>query len=134
MPLPTESKSLDLVYHIVYSSTYQVPVLYLLPFHMYQSNTTTALEDLYENIIPVSLEYDVKNSGVMGGITMTNHPVLDCVCWFVHPCRAADALKEVCHDSSTLDHWKYFLLWFGIIGVSLGLSMPVALVEQMPKA
>lgn len=44
--------------------------------------------------------------------------------YFVHPCRTADALRAS-SESGKVSPMEYMMLWFGIIGTSVGLAMPL---------
>jgi ubiquitin-like-conjugating enzyme ATG10 len=110
-------------------------VLYLLPFESNESSPAMTLENLYRKIVPDMYVDEIRVTGVMGGITVTTHPILDCICWFVHPCRTADALQEISGGwkGQDLGLWDYLLLWFGVVGTASGLNVPVALVRQEQK-
>ena len=50
------------------------------------------------------------------------HPIDDIPFVFIHPCRTADALREVGNDLD-VDLDSYLLLWLGLIGGRVGLSL-----------
>lgn len=57
-------------YHIVYSLSYQIPVLYFL-VHDTPGIKTLSIDWVYENLVPHHLRDAAKEVGVMGGIGMT---------------------------------------------------------------
>lgn len=44
--------------------------------------------------------------------------------YFVHPCRTADALLAS-SEKKQVSPMDYMMLWFGIIGISVGLTLPI---------
>lgn len=44
--------------------------------------------------------------------------------YFVHPCRTADAMLAS-SEGQQISPLDYMMLWFGIIGGSVGLSLPI---------
>ena len=50
------------------------------------------------------------------------HPIDDIPFVFIHPCRTADALREVGTDLD-VDLDSYLLLWLGLVGGRVGLSL-----------
>ena len=80
--------------------------------------------------------------GVLGGISLVvcnaewrcrhaeslqNHPITDAVCFCVHPCNTAQALKDVIGIRS-INLTEYFQIWFGLIASSVGLFLPKEMV------
>ena len=57
-------------YQIIYSISYQVPVLYFL-VHDILRIKTLSIDWVYENLVPHHLRDAAKEVGVMGGIGMT---------------------------------------------------------------
>jgi ubiquitin-like-conjugating enzyme ATG10 len=64
---------LNVEYNIVYSPSYQVPVLYFSVTK--QTGTTkkpiTALEEIYEYLVPAAQKVHVKNNDILGAISST---------------------------------------------------------------
>lgn len=57
-------------YHIIYSSSYRVPVLYFL-IHDLPPAESRSIETVYRLLVPRHLEDGTRHVGVMGGIGMT---------------------------------------------------------------
>ncbi|KAG0263867.1 hypothetical protein DFQ27_001588 [Actinomortierella ambigua] len=54
-------------YHIVYSPTYQVPVLY---FNAYRSNgVTISIDEIFTRLVPEAWRTAVRNAGLSGGVS-----------------------------------------------------------------
>ena len=112
-----------MTFNVMYSPSYQVPVLYILPSHSLNS-----ISSLYAHLVPWGLRPSLESTGVMGGITMGNHPSTDVPCFFLHPCQTSQAMTEVCGESgATLD--CYLLKWLGVVGAAVGLFVPMDLAK-----
>lgn len=61
-----------------------------------------------------------------------NHPMTDVPCFFVHPCRTADALREIMGPRK-VSELEYLLTWIGLIGASVGLNLPKELAIQYTR-
>lgn len=124
-------------FSMVLSATYQVPLLYFAlsssgPIHL------SDLDVVYSHVVSPGLLGALQQVGVMGGISIAvsicgsaetladllkNHPLTEKPMFFVHPCMTRDALSAV-SDDTELDPLTYLLLWFGIVGASVGLHIP----------
>jgi ubiquitin-like-conjugating enzyme ATG10 len=118
-------------YDVVYSPSYQVPVLYLT-FAEATTGKSTPLpsaEEVYDMLVPRGFKTPMRDVGVMGALSMAEHPITGMPVYFVHPCRTQEALAPLLEDSSqkarSEPELEYLLLWFGVIGASVGLSVPV---------
>lgn len=70
----------------------------------------------------------------MGALSMSEHPVTGIPAYFVHPCRTQEAmsplLEYASRDAKPCSGMQYLLLWFGVIGASVGLSVPIGVAKQ----
>ena len=118
-------------YDVVYSPSYQVPVLYLTFAKASTSKCIPlpAADELYEMLVPQGFKTPMRDFGVMGALSMAEHPITGMPAYFVHPCRTQEALAPLLRDTSgetgSEPAVEYLLLWFGVIGTSVGLSVPV---------
>lgn len=113
-------------YDIVHSPSYQVPVLYLT----FPGRGLPPPDEVYECLVPAAHKEQVQSVGLMGALSMTEHPISGLPAYFVHPCRTQDAMLAVTGGKEvTLE--RYFLLWLGVIGSSVGLSLPVEVARRM---
>lgn len=120
---------------VAYSPSYQVPVLYLT-FAERLSNKGIALpspDEVYEMLVPKEFKLAMHDVGVMGALSMAEHPVTGGPAYFVHPCRTQEALaplldnaKSSSSDANAGKAVDYLMLWFGVIGASVGLSVPIS--------
>jgi ubiquitin-like-conjugating enzyme ATG10 len=53
-----------------------------------------------------------------------NHPATDIPSFFIHPCQTASTLAKAA-ESRQVSIGDYLPLWMGIIGISVGLSVPI---------
>lgn len=112
-------------YDIVHSPSYQVPVLYL----SFPSRSLPPPDEVYERLVPAAQRQQVKAIGIMGALSMAEHPVTGLPAYFVHPCHTQEAMATVT-GGKTVAPDRYLLLWLGIIGSSVSLSMPVEIFQK----
>jgi ubiquitin-like-conjugating enzyme ATG10 len=126
-------------YDVVYSPSYQLPVLYLT-FAEATTGKSTPLpsaEEIYEMLVPQDFKTPMRDVGVMGALSMAEHPVTGMPAYFVHPCQTQDALAPLLEDHSqkarSEPELEYLLLWFGVVGAGVGLSVPVNLARLLAE-
>ncbi|KAL1304991.1 hypothetical protein AAFC00_003895 [Neodothiora populina] len=105
-------------YEIMLSTSYRVPVVYMQCRDSYLS-----IDQVYDALVPASGSSAMRAVGVLGALSMTDHPLTGLPAYFVHPCRTAEAIRSS-SASSQMDPLAYMMLWFGVIGSSVGLSVP----------
>ncbi|EOA80715.1 uncharacterized protein SETTUDRAFT_60514, partial [Exserohilum turcica Et28A] len=113
-------------YDVIRSPIYQVPVLYFGihdPEHRYPPTMTT----LYEHLVSPHFRPQAQNAGVIGGITIANHPVTDRPQFFIHPCQTAQVMEASVPSQTTAE--QYLIAWIGAVGKSVGLNLPLALAK-----
>lgn len=115
-------------YDIVLSPTYQVPVLY---FRIRDAGCALppSIDTLYRYVIPEQFKSQVESFGIIGGITMTEHPVTNLPVFFVHPCNTAAALEASFHGREITSE-QYMQLWIGTVGWHVGLRVPIAIASD----
>ena len=140
--------ALRVEYQILYSLSYQVPVLYFFlqgppSFKLYDIDT------VYDYLVPAHLSSGARGVGVMGGIGMTvseiwnptvqtidtshgqNHPITGLPCFWVHPCNSAEAVGVVLGNVEGKNKpLEYLMVWIGIVGAVIGFNLPHALVAK----
>jgi len=107
-PLPNHNFLFEI--HIVYSISYQVPVVYFNVFHpdgnLFQLDEIQSL--MKEAVI----------------ITQCDHPVLSIPFWSVHPCETKVFMTEI--FDSGLEKCNYLVSWFSLVLTSI--SFPISSV------
>jgi ubiquitin-like-conjugating enzyme ATG10 len=125
---------------VVYSPSYQVPVLYLT-FADRSTNRSVSLpspDGVYEILVPAGFKAAMRSVGLMGALSMAEHPVTGAPAYFLHPCRTQEAMSPLL-DNATMGYSEadprkatnYLMLWFGMIGASVGLSVPVNVAKLL---
>ena len=84
-------------------------------------------------LVPTSYRQQVQGVGVIGALSMTDHPVTGTPAYFVHPCRTAEAMSAVTARRNMRPE-GYLLAWLGLIGPSIGLQVPLELAKAMSKS
>ncbi|KAF2684689.1 hypothetical protein K458DRAFT_301858 [Lentithecium fluviatile CBS 122367] len=118
-------------YDIILSPTYCVPTLYihiLDPLHRFPPT----LDTLYQHLVPSPYASQTRDVGVLGGITITDHPISNKPVFFIHPCRTAEVM-EASASGRDLEPEAYLMLWIGAMGKCVGLDVPPALALASSK-
>ncbi|GET50453.1 ubiquitin-like-conjugating enzyme ATG10 isoform X1 [Rhizophagus irregularis DAOM 181602=DAOM 197198] len=110
-------------YHIIYSASYKVPVLY---FNAYRKE-------------PSRLE-DIKTAGFHGGISQQDHPTLLIPFYYLHPCETATLMKSIVNTSQPatsnsnnnnnllreISIEGYIRSWLSLVGNVVGLKIGIS--------
>ncbi|KAK1051010.1 hypothetical protein LTR33_014610 [Friedmanniomyces endolithicus] len=116
---------LVVLYDIVYSPSYRVPVLYL-------TCRGDSSADIHEILTPALHKPQLRSTGPLGALSLTDHPVTGILAYFVHPCRTAEAMAAV-GGTTTRAPVEYLSLWLGLVGPGVGLAIPVAHAEALRR-
>ncbi|KAF2266406.1 hypothetical protein CC78DRAFT_615211 [Lojkania enalia] len=125
------SEQVAVQYDIIYSTSYQVPVIYFrVKDPAYRFPPT--MEILYQYIIPRQFKQQTDNTGVIGGITVADHPFTNSPAFFIHPCRTAKVL-ETSLETKDIGPKEYLILWMTAFGNYIQLGMPAYLAQTGTK-
>lgn len=101
------------------------------------------LDSVYHYLVPDFLKAQLRDVGVMGGISATvcipytnltpssvqpnadlpqHHPLTGVPSFFMHPCSTQDAMAPF--NAQLRD---YLFIWLGIVGSYVGLQLPIAM-------
>ncbi|KAI7156946.1 hypothetical protein KC349_g5939 [Hortaea werneckii] len=117
-------------YDIVYSPTYQVPVLYL-SFPSTNCSPLPPPYEVYDLLVPHPYKAQLQAVGPMSALSMTGeHPVTGGPAYFVHPCLTQDSMRAVMAGRK-VSAAEYLALWVGVVGATVGLSLPVSLAREL---
>lgn len=108
------------VYHVLYSHTYQVPVLYFSCCH--SNGQPLSIEEVWSNVPSVHQGRVSHNSWSM--ISQEEHPILGRPFYYIHPCHTTDAMKCLWTRTSPVD---YLTSWLSMFGPLVGLDLPLPL-------
>jgi ubiquitin-like-conjugating enzyme ATG10 len=122
-------------YDILLSPTYSVPVLYI-SMRDTQHRYPPSMETLYQHIVPPQFKAQTEGVGVMGGITITDHPATGRPVFFIHPCRTAEVMEASIERGKErqMTGEEYLMVWMGALGRSVGLDVPLALAAQQHQS
>ncbi|PGH34417.1 hypothetical protein GX50_02785 [[Emmonsia] crescens] len=129
------STKLQVEYNIMLSPTYQVPILYFFVHNVINNSNISAkgpeglLDIVYNRLVPTQYRSELKDVGIMGGLSIGHHPLSDLPVYFVHPCNTPDALRDVAGNKEVVVTTEtYLLLWLGLVGNCVGLHVPSELL------
>ncbi|KAG9931141.1 hypothetical protein KCV05_g4493, partial [Aureobasidium melanogenum] len=105
-------------YDILLSPSYRVPVVYMI------ASPPLPVSQFFDLVVPHHFRDAMRETGVMGALSMTDHPLTGMPAYFVHPCRTADTMCAT--KSGDIHVQDYMLLWLGIVGASVGLNVSSA--------
>ncbi|XP_073227607.1 ubiquitin-like-conjugating enzyme ATG10 [Porites lutea] len=108
-------------YHIVYSDSYSVPVLYFTACR--HDGRLLSLKEVWENVPDIyhdRLEYEKWTF-----LTQQEHPYLGVPFYQLHPCHTADMMKRALSIDSDRP-LNYLITWLSTVGPVVGLNLPLA--------
>ncbi|XP_078420692.1 ubiquitin-like-conjugating enzyme ATG10 [Cetorhinus maximus] len=110
-------------YHVVYSSSYQAPVLYFRA--CYSDGKPLALKEIWENAHDCYKERLLQ--GPWGTITQQEHHLLGQPFFVLHPCRTSELMTPIM-DGATQEqrNVNYITSWLSMMGPVVGLDVPLS--------
>ncbi|CAO2648977.1 Nn.00g099260.m01.CDS01 [Neocucurbitaria sp. VM-36] len=84
---------------------------------------------LYEHLIPPHFKPQTENVGIIGGVTITDHPATNRPVFFIHPCQTAEVM-EATVEGRGITAGAYMMVWIGALGKHVGLSVPLTFVVR----
>ncbi|TRY83855.1 hypothetical protein DNTS_030090 [Danionella cerebrum] len=110
-------------YHVVYSCSYQIPVLYFRASAL--DGRSLSLEEVRSNVHP---HYRQRlNLAPWETLTQQEHPILGQPFFMLHPCHTEEFMKAAL-DSARLENKKvnYIVSWLSFVGPVVGLNIPLS--------
>ncbi|KAJ2822082.1 hypothetical protein FBU31_004698 [Coemansia sp. 'formosensis'] len=116
-------------YHIVYSATWRVPVLYVRVV----TNSGEVVLDSERVCDLVTEDAEIRRAMAAvpfgGALGVTDHPELGVPFLYLHPCHTADLLRAVAAPSAQGAGLKvgpdeYLAVWMSLSGAAVGLTLP----------
>ncbi|KAM5169757.1 ubiquitin-like-conjugating enzyme ATG10 isoform 1-T2 [Callospermophilus lateralis] len=110
-------------YHVLYSSSYQVPVLYFRASFL--DGRPLALKDIWEGVHQC---YQTRLlQGPWDTITQQEHPILGQPFFVLHPCKTNEFMAPVLKNSQKINrNINYITSWLSIVGPVVGLNIPLS--------
>ncbi|KAI9292737.1 hypothetical protein K502DRAFT_68543 [Neoconidiobolus thromboides FSU 785] len=106
-------------YHILYSTSYQVPIFYFKAYS--QASQPLTLSELYLHLTPHDHLEKIKLASFQGGLSQQDHPILNIPYFYIHPCHTKDLLSILDEKKVTLT--TYIASWLSLIAPPLGLTI-----------
>ncbi|XP_067678761.1 ubiquitin-like-conjugating enzyme ATG10 [Haliotis asinina] len=121
---PSPSSSVcQFEYHIVYSASYGVPVLY---FNAYTKAGKLLSLDTIWNSVPQHYQDRFQHER-WSILTQQEHPILGRPFFQLHPCHTADLMSKLIPNSCS---GNYLLSWLSAVGPVVGLKVPLSYVTR----
>lgn len=146
----TDPTTTTITYDIIYSPTYRVPILYI---HKPPPLLSIPPQDDDNNNNPDPFLTHLQNSSSSAVLlSLIDHPATGKPVYFIHPCRTQEAIAEILSSSSSRRRlgktgsgggeeeeetgggeggMQWFMAWWGCIGNSAGLSVPMELARMV---
>lgn len=109
-------------HHIVYSDSYNVPVMYFTATST--DGRIKTLEEIWQ-LVPEQQKHALKERWSF--ITQQEHPYLQIPCYQLHPCHTSNFMKALSTTNS-----NYLLMWISAIGPVVNLNLPMAYFHLIP--
>ncbi|XP_077144680.1 ubiquitin-like-conjugating enzyme ATG10 isoform X2 [Ranitomeya variabilis] len=115
-----QSEVIHYEYHVLYSISYQAPVLYFRASFL--DGAPLTLDAIWDRV------HDSYKPRLLHGpwetITQQEHPILGQPFFVLHPCRTNEFMSSV--QGSTDREGNYITSWLSTVGPVVGLSLPLS--------
>ncbi|KAM9213830.1 ubiquitin-like-conjugating enzyme ATG10 [Leptosomus discolor] len=117
-------------YHVLYSSSYQVPVLYFRACFL--DGRPLTLDEIWKSVHGC---YQARLlEGPWDTITQQEHPLLGQPFFILHPCRTNEFMSSILAGSRKRNrHTNYIILWLSTVGPVVGLNLPLSYAKLEPE-
>nr|XP_010339024.2 ubiquitin-like-conjugating enzyme ATG10 isoform X1 [Saimiri boliviensis boliviensis]XP_010339028.2 ubiquitin-like-conjugating enzyme ATG10 isoform X1 [Saimiri boliviensis boliviensis]XP_010339036.2 ubiquitin-like-conjugating enzyme ATG10 isoform X1 [Saimiri boliviensis boliviensis]XP_010339042.2 ubiquitin-like-conjugating enzyme ATG10 isoform X1 [Saimiri boliviensis boliviensis]XP_010339047.2 ubiquitin-like-conjugating enzyme ATG10 isoform X1 [Saimiri boliviensis boliviensis] len=120
---PEASQVIKYEYHVLYSCSYQVPVLYFRASFL--DGRPLTLKDIWEGV------HECYKTRLLQGpwdtITQQEHPILGQPFFVLHPCKTNEFMTPVLKNSRKINKIvNYITSWLSIVGPVVGLNLPLS--------
>ncbi|XP_047319081.1 ubiquitin-like-conjugating enzyme ATG10 [Impatiens glandulifera] len=121
-------------FHIVYSSSFRVPVLY---FRAYDTDGQIMLMNEIEmDLSSDSLKLLMESKWTF--ITLEDHPQLNRPWYMLHPCATSEWMKLLLENDSSRDQngaklEHYLVSWLSVVGQVFKLKLPIEMLKDSPN-
>ncbi|XP_023232880.1 ubiquitin-like-conjugating enzyme ATG10 isoform X2 [Centruroides sculpturatus] len=106
-------------YHIVYSLSYAVPVMYFTAWK--EDGSTLLLEEIWSRV-PKYYQDQLKNQR-WTMLSQQEHPILGRPFFTIHPCHTSELMKNVLSVAEKQESFNYLVSWLSIVGPIVGLEV-----------
>ncbi|KAM6148983.1 ubiquitin-like-conjugating enzyme ATG10 isoform 1-T2 [Erethizon dorsatum] len=110
-------------YHVLYSCSHQVPVLYFRASFL--DGRPLTLQDIWDGI------HECYKTRLLQGpwdtITQQEHPILGQPFFVLHPCKTTEFMTPVLKNSQKINrNVNYVTSWLSTVGPAVGLNLPLS--------
>ncbi|NWI53571.1 ATG10 enzyme, partial [Calyptomena viridis] len=117
-------------YHVLYSSSYQVPVLYFRACFL--DGRPLTLDEIWRSVH--ACYQDRLQEGLWDTVTQQEHPILGQPFFVLHPCRTNEFISAVLTGPRKHNrHTNYITLWLSTVGPVVGLNLPLNYAKVAPE-
>ncbi|KAJ8380634.1 hypothetical protein SKAU_G00014120 [Synaphobranchus kaupii] len=110
-------------YHVLYSCSYQAPVLYFRASTL--DGRPLSLEDMWDNVHPNYRQRLLQ--GPWDTITQQEHPLIGQSFFVLHPCRTQDLMRPILAAASAENRsLNYIVSWLSSVGPVAALTVPLS--------
>nr|XP_028604068.1 ubiquitin-like-conjugating enzyme ATG10 isoform X2 [Podarcis muralis] len=110
-------------YHVLYSCSYQAPVLYFRACFL--DGRPLTLDEIWKGVHECYREQLWQ--GPWDTITQQEHPLLGQPFFVLHPCRTNEFMSAVLSSSYKQSrNTNYIISWLSIVGPMVGLNLPLS--------
>ncbi|KAJ2850598.1 E2-like conjugating enzyme atg10 [Coemansia brasiliensis] len=123
VPAATRTVCGQVEYHVVYSASWRVPVLYMRVVLSEPSRVVLDAEQVTNLLVAdQQVRGAIKAVEFGGALGIQDHPVLNEPFVYLHPCHTATLLRAV---GVTIDAKNYMSAWLSLTGSAVGLTLPL---------
>ncbi|KAK7386222.1 hypothetical protein VNO78_26283 [Psophocarpus tetragonolobus] len=120
-------------FHIIYSASYRVPVLYFRSYH--SDGQLLPFNNEIEKDLPGHTA-KLRSESKWTFMTQEEHPYLKRPWYKLHPCGTSDWMKLLFGGDLSLNKnsfiiEQYLVSWFSVIGQVVGLKIPLEMVDTV---
>ncbi|XP_065352771.1 ubiquitin-like-conjugating enzyme ATG10 [Cloeon dipterum] len=117
---PSLQERVTFEYHILYSLSYAVPILY---FNAWRENgSLLEIERIWD--LAFSQYRNAVKSAKWGAVSQQDHPILGSPFFFFHPCNTANFLEDLPGKTKNT-----VVSWLSVVGPLVGLTVPLFYAE-----
>ncbi|KAI5423101.1 hypothetical protein KIW84_046191, partial [Lathyrus oleraceus] len=118
-------------FHIIYSPSYRVPVLYFRSYH--SDGQPLPFSEIEKDLPGHSAELLLESKWTF--ITQEEHPYLNRPWYKLHPCGTSEWMKLLlCGGDTSLNNnlvQQYLVSWFSVVGQVVGLKTPLGMLDNI---
>ncbi|XP_078573981.1 ubiquitin-like-conjugating enzyme ATG10 [Branchiostoma floridae x Branchiostoma japonicum] len=114
-------------YHVLYSTSYCVPVLYFIASR--PDGSQASLDEVWSSV-PASFQSRLQDDR-WTFLTQQEHPVLGCPMFQLHPCHTATMMQPLMQETQDkeMGRCSYLVSWLSTVGPVVGLNLPLSYAQ-----